>query len=348
MFGGDFAVEVNGQPVLNERERGHMADVRTVFRGLWILAIVSVVVLVAASRRADRGRTWRAVRGGAIGLSVGVVIAGVVGFFAFDQLFELFHTIFFPAGSYLFDPLTDRLVQLFPFAFWYETAMVVGAVIIGVSLVVAFVAGRRAAAHRAPEPAAGPGGDAGTRLVSAPPAAGLLSVEAARDAVLAVTEPVGTEPIIPADALGRITAEAVVGRVSLPPWPNSAMDGYAIRAADTAAATEDDPVELRVIGDIAAGAAPERHGRARNGRPHRDRRTPPRRRRCRRPGRADDAARRGGPAGPARSRRDRARAERLPGPRAGRARRLGPRGRERPQGRRDPPASRAPRSPRRP
>ena len=111
--------------------------------------------------------------------------------------------------------------------------------------------------------------------MSAPPAAGLLSVEAARDAVLAATEPVGTESIAPADALGRITAEAVVGRVSLPPWPNSAMDGYAIRAADTAAATETEPVELRVIGDIAAGAAPDVTVEARDGRPDRDRRTPP-------------------------------------------------------------------------
>ena len=93
--------------------------------------------------------------------------------------------------------------------------------------------------------------------MSAPPAAGLLSVEAARDAVLAATEPVGTESIAPADALGRVTAETVSGRVSLPPWPNSAMDGYAIRAADTAGATEAGPVELRVIGDIAAGAAPD-------------------------------------------------------------------------------------------
>ena len=41
------------------------------------------------------------------------------------------------------------------------------------------------------------------------------------------------------------------------------MDGYAIRAADTAGATEDAPVELRVVGDIAAGAAPGRHGRRR-------------------------------------------------------------------------------------
>ncbi len=93
--------------------------------------------------------------------------------------------------------------------------------------------------------------------MSAPPSVGLLSVEAARDAVLAATEPVGMESIAAADALGRVTAETVSGRVSLPPWPNSAMDGYAIRAADTAGATETEPVELRVIGDIAAGAAPD-------------------------------------------------------------------------------------------
>ncbi len=93
--------------------------------------------------------------------------------------------------------------------------------------------------------------------MSAPPTGGLLSVDAARDAVLAVTEPVGTESITPGDALGRVTAETVSGRVSLPPWPNSAMDGYAIRAADTAGATETEPIELRVIGDIAAGAAPD-------------------------------------------------------------------------------------------
>jgi molybdopterin molybdotransferase len=93
--------------------------------------------------------------------------------------------------------------------------------------------------------------------MTAPATPGLLSVEAARDAVLAVAEPVGTERIAIADALGRVTAETVTARVSLPPWPNSAMDGYAIYAADTAPAREEAPVELRVIGDIAAGAAPD-------------------------------------------------------------------------------------------
>jgi len=160
VLGGDFSVAIDGTPVLDERERAHMVDVRTVFRGLWILAIASVVVLVAASRPRDRARTWRAVRGGALGLTVGTIVLGVVGLVAFDQLFSIFHQIFFPAGSYLFDPTSDRLVQLFPFRFWDETALVVGAVIIAIALAVAFVAGRRAgrtaAAASAPDLAAVP------------------------------------------------------------------------------------------------------------------------------------------------------------------------------------------------
>jgi integral membrane protein (TIGR01906 family) len=147
VLGGDYAVQIGGQPVLSDRERAHMSDVRTVFRGLWMLAALSLVVLAVGSRRADRARLWRAVRRGALGLTVGVVIVGVVGLVAFDRLFELFHRIFFPAGSYLFDPRTDHLVQLFPFQFWEETAMVAGAVIIAMALVVALVGGRRVERH---------------------------------------------------------------------------------------------------------------------------------------------------------------------------------------------------------
>ena len=85
----------------------------------------------------------------------------------------------------------------------------------------------------------------------------LLSVEAARDAVLAVTAPLGSEPIDVAKALGRVLAEPVLARVSLPPWPNSAMDGYAIRSVDTAGATEAAPAHLELVGDIRAGVAPD-------------------------------------------------------------------------------------------
>ena len=145
ILGGPFDVQVNGQTVLEPREQAHMSDVRTVFRGLWILAIISIGVLIVASRRPDRSRMWGSVRNGARVLAVAVVALGVVGLVAFDQLFETFHEIFFPPGSFLFDPRTDKLVQLFPFDFWQETALVVGAVIIVVAIVVAFVAGRRAA-----------------------------------------------------------------------------------------------------------------------------------------------------------------------------------------------------------
>ena len=147
VFGpANFDVQVGGEPVLDERERGHMRDVRSIFVGLWILAAASVVVLIAATRRRDRPATWRAVGRGALGLSVAIVVAGGVALVAFDALFEFFHTILFPAGSYTFDPATERLVQLFPFQFWEESALVVGIVIIAISLVTAILAGRRSAA----------------------------------------------------------------------------------------------------------------------------------------------------------------------------------------------------------
>ncbi len=143
ILGGEFDVTVDGMPVLNDRERSHMADVRTVFRGLWVLAVAGALILAIAARGASRGQRWASVRRGALGLVIAVVVVGVVGLVAFDQLFEVFHQVFFPAGSYQFDPTTDRLVQLFPFRFWEESAMVAGVAIIALALVVAWFAGRR-------------------------------------------------------------------------------------------------------------------------------------------------------------------------------------------------------------
>lgn len=151
----DFDVAVGGEPVLAERERQHMRDVRGVFFGFGLLAVVSGIVLAAAVIGArllgHPERAWSAIRRGAIGLAVGVVVAGVVAAVAFDAAFELFHRLFFPSGSYLFDPRTDRLVQLFPFTFWSETTMTVGGVILVLAVGIAFVAGRR---NRAIAPAA--------------------------------------------------------------------------------------------------------------------------------------------------------------------------------------------------
>jgi molybdopterin molybdotransferase len=58
------------------------------------------------------------------------------------------------------------------------------------------------------------------------------------------------------EALGRILAEAVASRSDLPGFDNSAMDGYAVRATDIAAATSTQPVRLRVAGESRAGSLP--------------------------------------------------------------------------------------------
>ncbi len=148
----DFAVTVAGAPVLEERERSHMRDVRGVFAGFGALALAAAIALVVlgggARRMGHPERAWAAVRAGMLGLIVGIVVAGVVATVAFDAVFELFHRLFFPGGSYTFDPRTDRLVQLFPFDFWSETTIVLGAVIVVLAAGVALVAGRRARTGR--------------------------------------------------------------------------------------------------------------------------------------------------------------------------------------------------------
>jgi len=61
------------------------------------------------------------------------------------------------------------------------------------------------------------------------------------------------------DVLGRVLATNAIAPYTLPQWDNSAMDGYAVRAADIEAATADHPVALPVLGTVAAGAFADRH-----------------------------------------------------------------------------------------
>ena len=83
----------------------------------------------------------------------------------------------------------------------------------------------------------------------------LLALERARELILARISPLSSEPIPLDDALGRVTAAIVSAPRPVPPFTASAMDGYAVRAADTAVA----PVRLTVEGAAGAG---ERHAAA--------------------------------------------------------------------------------------
>ncbi len=157
---GDFAVSVGGVAVLDARERAHMRDVRAVFVEFGAAVIGSLAVLVVG-RVATRGGAsyWRAVRAGASVLVIAVIALGALAVVAFDALFELFHRLFFAGGSYTFDPRTERLVQLFPDRFWFETSIALGAVLLGLGLLGRWFAGRRVAAS-------GPGGTAVLRARS--------------------------------------------------------------------------------------------------------------------------------------------------------------------------------------
>ncbi len=80
----------------------------------------------------------------------------------------------------------------------------------------------------------------------------MISLEDARRHVLDHT-PVLAPVVVPvADALGMVTAVAVTSAEDVPPFANTAVDGYAVQAADTTGA----PVTLRVVGLLPAGAAP--------------------------------------------------------------------------------------------
>lgn len=90
--------------------------------------------------------------------------------------------------------------------------------------------------------------------LAGPPPRPWRTVDEARTLILAAFAPL--PPVsIPLDAaLGLVLAETVVAGEDLPPFANAAMDGFAVRAADTAGAAPAGPVRLRVAGAVAAGA----------------------------------------------------------------------------------------------
>ncbi|PJN37020.1 molybdopterin molybdenumtransferase MoeA [Streptomyces sp. CB02959] len=80
------------------------------------------------------------------------------------------------------------------------------------------------------------------------------SVAAHLDDILAKLQPPAPVARQLLDAQGCVLAEDLTVPLPLPPFDNSSMDGYAVRAADVAAATEGAPAPLTVIGDVAAGS----------------------------------------------------------------------------------------------
>ena len=84
----------------------------------------------------------------------------------------------------------------------------------------------------------------------------MISLDEARATVLAGCVTLAARAVPLADTRGCVLATAVVAPDDVPPFDNSAMDGFAVRAHDTRGASPDDPVVLRVVDTVAAGQAP--------------------------------------------------------------------------------------------
>ncbi|GAA5060655.1 molybdotransferase-like divisome protein Glp [Streptomyces similanensis] len=87
----------------------------------------------------------------------------------------------------------------------------------------------------------------------------LWSVDEHLDDVLTTVRPLEPIELQLLDAQGCVLVEDITVPLSLPPFDNSSMDGYAVRVADVSGASEEFPAVLEVVGDVAAGAAEPPH-----------------------------------------------------------------------------------------
>src|SRR5688572_28112600 len=81
----------------------------------------------------------------------------------------------------------------------------------------------------------------------------MIELEDALNRILSSVQPLEHETVALTEAAERVLAEPIMSPVDLPRFDNSAMDGYAVRAADLAGASAERPASLQVRGKVAAG-----------------------------------------------------------------------------------------------
>src|SRR5688500_17193250 len=81
----------------------------------------------------------------------------------------------------------------------------------------------------------------------------MISLEEAKERLFASITPLPAERVPLSQALGRFCVEPIRSRLHLPPFDNSAMDGYAVHCDDLKLASKTNPVALNLVGRIGAG-----------------------------------------------------------------------------------------------
>jgi integral membrane protein (TIGR01906 family) len=138
---GPFDAALEGdQPFLDADERAHMSDVAALVRTLAVVLIAALLIALGCGwwMREEPARIGRimvvasAVVGGA------AVVLGIAFAVAFDAAFTAFHNLFFAPGTWEF-ALGSNLITLFPEPFWFDAALLAGAAILLVALIVGVV-----------------------------------------------------------------------------------------------------------------------------------------------------------------------------------------------------------------
>jgi len=81
----------------------------------------------------------------------------------------------------------------------------------------------------------------------------MITIEEALSIILSHIKPLKSESFELADCLDRVLAQDITARDDIPPFANSAMDGFAVRACDTLGASPGQPVSFTVLEDLPAG-----------------------------------------------------------------------------------------------
>ncbi|MCH7607136.1 MAG: DUF1461 domain-containing protein [Chloroflexi bacterium] len=130
------AVEGVERDLFGADEVSHMADVKALFLLTFRLQGASALFLLLVTGLAVyafRGAVWATLaawlRRGPLVTAGIMAVFGIASLVAFDPLFTLFHNIAFPQGNFLF-PQTADLVRVFPFGFWRDMTLLIGAMTI--------------------------------------------------------------------------------------------------------------------------------------------------------------------------------------------------------------------------
>lgn len=139
----------DGSPLYNERELGHMVDVKNLVQAMiqawWVLLALLLGLGVWAWRAGWLADYWAGLaRGGWLTLGLVIFILAAV-MVSFSALFTQFHRIFFTGDTWIFE-WSDTLIRLFPMRFWRDAFIMVGMVTVSGALLSSYL-GRRWAAR---------------------------------------------------------------------------------------------------------------------------------------------------------------------------------------------------------